>query len=96
MPCRDDYPVSSYDVDAAANCVRAELEPLLCEAMAALEEKGLLPGQLSPQLLKWYEAHSKKERHRVALEGAQKLTVKERKALGINMDVLRRKARSLV
>lgn len=98
MPCRDDrdYQVTQGDVDAAARAVRAELEPLLCEAMAALENKGLLPGQLSPQLLKWYEAHSKREQHRVALEAAQKLTVKERKALGIDLDILKRRARSLV
>jgi hypothetical protein len=98
MPCRDDrdYQVTQGDVDAAARAVRAELEPLLCEAMAALENKGLLPGQLSPQLLKWYETHSKREQHRVALEAAQKLTVKERKALGIDMDILRRRAKSLV
>lgn len=95
MPCRDDYPVSSYDVDAAANRVRAELEPLLCEACALIEEQGLLK-KLSQGLRKWYEGHSKKERHRVALEAAQKLTVKERKALGIDMDILRRKAKSLV
>lgn len=98
MPCRDYYDdqISRSDVEAATNAVRAELEPLLCEAMAALENKGLLPGQLSPKLLRWYEAHSKREKNRVALEAAQKLTVKERKALGIDMDILRRKAKSLV
>jgi len=95
MPFRDDYPVSSYDVESAANNVRAELEPLLCEACALLENEGMLK-KLSKDLRTWYENHSKKEQHRVALEAAQKLTVKERKALGINLDVLKRKARSLV
>ena len=89
MPCRDDYPVSSYDVDAAANRVRAELEPLLCEAVAFVENEGNLK-KLSPALRKWYEAHSKKEQARVALEAAKKLTVKERKALGLDLTALNR------
>lgn len=95
MPCRDDYPVSSYDVEAAAQKVRAELEPMLCEACALLEDKGLL-AKLTAPVRKWYEAHSKREQHRVALEAAQKLTVKERKALGLDLEALKKRARSLV
>ena len=89
MPCRDDYPFSSYDVDAAANKVRAELEHLLCEACSFVENEGNLM-KLSPALRKWYEAHSKKEQARVALEAAKKLTVKERKALGLDLTALNR------
>jgi hypothetical protein len=84
MPCRDDYSQDDY---AAANKVRAELEPLLCEACAFIENGGNLK-KLSPALRKWYEAHSKKEQARVALEAAKKLTVKERKALGLDLGAL--------
>ena len=89
MPCRNDYDDSAA---CAEDRVRAALEPLLCEACAALEEKGLFPGQLSPELIKWYEAHSKKEKDRVAYEAVLKLTVKERKALGIDLNLLKKRA----
>ncbi len=36
MPCRDDYPSTE------AYNIRAELEPLLCEACDLLEKEGLL------------------------------------------------------
>ncbi len=89
MPCRDDYPVSSYDVDAAANAVRAELEPMLCEAIAFIENEGNLK-KLSPALRKWYEAHSQKEKARVAFVAAKNQTLKDRKALGLDLTALLR------
>jgi hypothetical protein len=91
MPCRDDrdYQVTQGDVDAAAHSIRAELEPLLCEACAFVENEGNLK-KLSPALRKWYEAHSKREQARVALEAAKKLTIKERKALGLDLTALNR------
>lgn len=102
MPCRDDYPdnrtqfleleyrVAQKATKETEQRIRAELEPLLCEAMTVLENEGSLPGQLSPELLAWYKNHSEKEKDRLRLEAAQKLTEKERQVLGINIQELAR------
>jgi len=93
MPCRNDYDdhVSVGEVERQVHAVRAELEPLLCEACALLEDKGLLQ-KVSTKLNQWYHAHSEREKDRVAYEAAKKLTVKERKALGLDLDALAKKA----
>ena len=93
MPCRDDYPenYSHCDIQNAQAQIRAELEPLLCEACGLLENNNMLT-KLSKPLLTWYDAHCKREVHRVAYEAALKLTEKERKALGIDFNALKLKA----
>jgi hypothetical protein len=85
MPCRDSYDTCSQaDVDRAARNVRAELEPLLCEACSLLENVHALK-DATPELQAWYEKHEKCEEDRVRLEAAQKLTERERRLLGINL-----------
>lgn len=92
MPCRDDYPMYSEGAlrGAEAN-VRAELEPLLCEACTLLEEYAILKKLGSPELLAWYQAHEECEQDRVRLEAAEKLTERERRLLGINLVDLKNK-----
>ena len=94
MPCRDDRDDCPSPMEERARGrfeAQKELEPLLCEAMTALDNAGLLPGQLSPELLKWYDHHSEKEMHRLRVEAAQKLTEKERRVLGIDLNQLQNK-----
>jgi hypothetical protein len=90
MPCRtDDYYVSQDE----GRLVRAELEPLLCEACTILENHKLLAVQASPELKKWYKAHDQREEHRARLEAAEKLSEKERRILGIDLVALQRAAK---
>lgn len=86
MPCRDDYPstYSQYDIQSAEARVRAELEPLLCEACSMLEGVHVLENA-TPELRAWFKKHEKCEEDRVRLEAAQKLTERERRLLGINL-----------
>lgn len=92
MPCRDDYPssYSQYDIENAKNVVRAELEPLLCEACSLLEDAKVLQSA-TPELRAWFNKHEKCEEERVRLEAAQKLTERERRLLGINITDLQNK-----
>jgi hypothetical protein len=88
MPCRDDRDDCPSPLEERARgrlSAQKELEPLLCEAMTALDNLGKLPGQFSPELLKWYADHSEQEKHRLRLEAVQKLTEKERRLLGIDL-----------
>ena len=91
MPCRDDRDtcsVTQSDVDAAVYRVRQELEPLLCEACTHLNDLNLFDG-VSKELRNWYELHEECEKHRVAYEAALKLTARERRLLGINLENLK-------
>lgn len=91
MPCRDDCPTEdSYSVEAR---VRAELEPLLCEACTLLEDRGALITTLaSNELLVWYQLHTADESDRLRYEAALKLSERERKLLGLDLAQLKIKA----
>jgi hypothetical protein len=92
MPCRDDrdyQPISQADIDNTEKRIRAELEPLLCEACTFLENHHAM-SLASKELQSWYKAHDKREEHRVRLETALKLSEKERRILGIDLEALRR------
>ena len=94
MPCRDDrdYCITQSDLNNVEKIVRAELEPLLCEACSHLEEEGILESHGSKELVAWYVAHEQKEMHRVRLEAAQKLSERERRLLGIDLNALQQTA----
>jgi len=95
MPCRDDRDdcrVSYLDIANAEANIRKEMDPLLCETCTLLEEVGAL-GKASPELLKWYKAHEACEQNRVRYEAALKLTERERRLLGINLQVLASKVK---
>ena len=62
---------------------------MLCEACELLDEAKLL-SKTSKKLQKWYKDHSDSEINRVKLEAAQKLSARERKALGINIEELKK------
>lgn len=94
MPCRDDYPdnYTKGDLESLEHRVRKELEPLLCEACTLLEEKGLLTSTTAtPELVAWFNKHEGCEKERVRLEAALKLTERERRLLGINLQDLQNK-----
>ncbi len=76
MPCRDDYPSTE------AYNIRAELEPLLCEACDLLEKEGLLE-KSSADLRAWAKKHEAQEFSRIRKEALDKLSPKERRALGL-------------
>jgi len=92
MPCRDwgddRDRICQSDVDAAVHRVRQELEPLLCEACSKLNDLNLFDG-CSPELVSWYEKHEECEKHRVAYEAAQRLSARERRLLGIDIEQLK-------
>lgn len=90
MPCRDyqDDRICQSDLDAAVNRVRKELEPLLCEACSHLNDLNLFDG-VSEELRTWYEKHEDCEKHRVAYEAALRLSARERRLLGINIENLK-------
>lgn len=91
MPCRDydDYnKICQSDLDAAVQKVRKELEPLLCEACSHLNDLNLFDG-VSQELRSWYENHEECEKHRVAYEAALRLSARERRLLGINIENLK-------
>jgi hypothetical protein len=84
MPCRD------YDL-VPETIEEVKVKPsLLCEACALLEETGLLV-KASVELQDWYKKHEAGETDRLRLEAAQKLTERERRLLGINIEALRSK-----
>ncbi len=93
MPCRSDYPdtYTEGDINSARMQVRAELEPLLCEACSLLENAHVLQSA-TPELQAWFKKHEKCEEDRVRLEAAQKLTERERRLLGISIEDLQTKA----
>lgn len=90
MPCRAECATDTYsqnDVKAAEHRVRAELDPLLCEACTLLEEHKLLTAS-TPALQTWYRQHEECEKERVKYEAALKLNERERRLLGINLAAL--------
>lgn len=91
MPCRDDRPTiySPNELEIARQQVRAELEPLLCEACSELEEFDAMK-DTSLELQQWFQKHEECEEDRVRLEAANKLTKRERRLLGIDLSVLQR------
>jgi hypothetical protein len=94
MPCRDDRDscsVTQSDIDAAVYRVRQELEPMLCEACTHINDLNVWDG-VSQELRTWYEKHEECEKHRVAYEAALRLSPRERRLLGINIDVLKKLA----
>jgi len=91
MPCRGpDLPDNSNAIGKAVNNVLQELEPLLCEACSIIEQNQL-SDLLSSKLRAWFKAHDKCEEDRVRLEAAQKLSARERRLLGINLQDLKKK-----
>jgi hypothetical protein len=82
MPCRDDYPQDGTE----ATRLRAELEPLLCEAVDLLDQlegKGATVN-MSKKLRAWAKKHEAGEQVRIRQEALEKLTPKERRALGLD------------
>ena len=105
MPCRDWDGIDDATcarVETAS--VKAELATakqalaeapkpsLLCEACSLLENTGALV-HASQELKDWYKKHEKKEEHKVRLEAAEKLSERERRLLGIDINALRAKAK---
>jgi hypothetical protein len=92
MPCRDDRDDNcSVTAIATAEAAAEKSAYLLCEACALLEEAGVL-SQASNELKAWYKLHEALEADRVRLEAAQKLTVRERRLLGIDLTELKLQA----
>lgn len=96
MPCRDYDPNDNSNVYNTLSELRSQLAKapkpsLLCEALSLLEENGLLD-KVSKELKQWYADHESKESHCVRLEAAEKLSVRERRLLGIDLELLRKKA----
>ena len=79
MPCRDDYPANPEHTVLG---IKAKLIPLLCEACDLLEKKGLLD-QASADLRAWAKEHEAEEFSRIRREALDKLSPKERRALGL-------------
>lgn len=80
MPCRD-----TFDDDIPKNTaasVEAKLVPLLCEACDLLEKNDLV-STMSHELLKWAKEHEAQEVARIRKEALDKLSPKERRALGL-------------
>lgn len=91
MPCRDgrdECILSHSDIEAAVYRVKQELEPLLCEACSKLNDLNLFDG-CSSELVSWYEKHEECEKHRVAYEAALRLSPRERRLLGIDIEQLK-------
>lgn len=98
MPCRDwrndqetQHDVYSAEI-RAKNEIIQEYTPLLCEACSLLEEAGVL-NKASSSLREWYKAHEKCEEDRVRYEAALKLSERERRLLGINLEQLAAKVK---
>lgn len=89
MPCYDsrDSDCSAANAIKAAEAAAEKRANLLCEACTLLEEAGLL-SHASEDLKKWYKLHETLEADRVKLEAAQKLSVRERRLLGIDLNEL--------
>lgn len=98
MPCREWDPetnissLTSTVCDLQSQLAKAPKASLLCEAMALLEEHGLLE-KASADLKKWYADHESQESHKVRLEAAEKLTKRERRLLGIDLENLKSKVK---
>lgn len=95
MPCRDwdaeDLNSLSKSVsELKSQLARAPKPSLLCEALDILEEHGLLE-KTSLELRKWYADHERQESHKVRFEAAEKLSARERRLLGIDLEDLRKK-----
>jgi hypothetical protein len=91
MPCRDDRD-DDYKYSNGEAAARKELEPLLCEALSLLEDAGIL-SKLSPELARWYKAHEACEADRVRYEAVLKLSERERRLLGIDLQAFKAKAK---
>ena len=89
MPCRDWDPTPGPSVQYIETGIKPSL---LCEACALLEEAGLLK-KASKELKEWYKKHEEGEADKVRLEAAEKLSERERRLLGIDIEALRRKAK---
>ena len=79
MPCRDDYPERPENTVPG---IKAKLIPLLCEACDLLEKHGLLT-KTSGDLQAWAKEHEAQETSRIRKEALDKLSPKERRALGL-------------
>ncbi len=94
MPCRDwdaqDACITQANLDAArAELAKAPKASLLCEACDLLENAGILFEKGSAELCAWYSRHESQELNKVRLEAAEKLTVRERRLLGIDLNALK-------
>ena len=92
MPCRDDRDSSDYAFENGKESGLKQLTPLLCEACSLLEEIGVLD-KVSVELRKWYQEHEKCEIDRVRYEAALKLSERERRLFGIDLESLRIKVK---
>lgn len=66
------------------------LPSLLCEACTILENVGEFKNA-SSELKKWFLQHEEKEANKLRVEAAEKLSVRERRLLGIDLEALKRK-----
>jgi len=64
---------------------------LLCEALEIIEGHNLL-SFASEELKQWHEAHDEFEKDQLKVEAAEKLSDKERRLFGIDLEALRRQA----
>lgn len=73
MPCKDD-----------GDCITVP-EWMLCEALVIIENNELI-GECSKDLHSWWIKHGTQEAARVKREAAAKLTPRERRVLGLDVD----------
>lgn len=93
MPCRyDDYSPSQSSYESGKADAMKQMVPLLCEACTLLEEAKFL-SKASEPLKKWYKEHEECESDRVRYEAALKLSERERRLLGINLEQLASKVK---
>ena len=95
MPCKDWDGIDNKESALVQRIAELSKNPpasLLCEACAILEDNGLSTS-MSDDLYNWYKQHESQEVDKVRLEAAEKLTARERRLLGIDLDVLKRKAK---
>lgn len=67
-------------------------DSLLCEACELLEDADLLK-HASSELIKWYKQHELCEADRLRYEAASKLSTRELRVLGIDLEVLKSKVK---
>ena len=93
MPCRmDDYPIDMPKKVSKPKSTKRDqkIDHLLCEVCVLLEEHDLL-SDASSELQKWYKNHEECEQDRVRYEAALKLSSRERRLFGIDLNVLKKK-----
>lgn len=99
MPCRDDFWCNECKEQHDYFCPKEEARrktkssppatiSLLCEACEILLEEGILDTHASKELQNWFIEHERVEGDRLRYEAARKLTERERRLLGIDLNSL--------